>query len=192
MVKEEGTLYGTNCSTDGKFETIGGAGNCEAITIKQISSELISNSTVSTYQLGIENSMKGGRKAAIMILTFSRGVNTTNLNVESGLEVIWNGSLIEFDTKISYACKNGMKIEDDFKILQVEATCRSGNTWEEPLWLNCVDSKFHHCIGKYHGSQTVMLFSHYSQIMSCPATSPRGWFCHGEGRGHALRHQLLN
>ena len=111
--------------------------------------------------------------------------------VESGLEVIWNGSLIEFDTKISYACKNGMKIEDDFKILQVEATCRSGNTWEEPLWLNCVDSKFH-CIGKYHGSQTVMLFSHYSQIMSCPATSPRGWFCHGEGRGHTLWHKLLN
>ena len=81
MVKEEGTLYGTNCSTDGKFETIGGAGNCEAITIKQISSELISNNTVSTYQLGIENSLKGGRKAAIMILTFSRGVNTTNLNI---------------------------------------------------------------------------------------------------------------
>ena len=95
-MKEEGTLYGTNCSTDGKFETIGGAGNCEAITIKQISSELISNSTVSTYQLGIENSMKGGRKAAIMILTFSRGVNTTNLNIVGvglPLKSIWRNPL---------------------------------------------------------------------------------------------------
>ena len=77
-VKKDGVLFGTNCSTGGIFETVGGAGNCEAITIKQISSEY----PVSTYQLGLENSLKGERKAAVMILTFSRGSfpNYTYLN----------------------------------------------------------------------------------------------------------------
>ena len=75
-VKKDGVLFGTNCSTGGIFETVGGAGNCEAITIKQISSEY----PVSTYQLGLENSLKGERKAAVMILTFSRGMNYTYLN----------------------------------------------------------------------------------------------------------------
>ena len=61
--------------------------------------------------------------------------------MDSGLEVNWNGDLIEFDTKISYTCKNGMKFEDDFKMRNVEATCRPGNTWDVPVWLKCVASK---------------------------------------------------
>lgn len=80
-VRKEGWLFGTNCSTGGKFEPVGGAGNCEARTIKQISSELVENRTVSTYKLGLENSLKGGRKAAVMILTFSQGVSSKNMNI---------------------------------------------------------------------------------------------------------------
>ena len=58
--------------------------------------------------------------------------------------------MIEFDTKISYTCKNGMKFEDDKSLFggkfgdKVEATCRPGNTWDEPVWLKCVESKIHY------------------------------------------------
>ena len=80
-MKKDGVLFGTNCSTGGIFETVGGAGNCEARSIKQVSSELIGGRTVSTYQLGLENSLKGARKAAVMILTYSRGMSSHYLNV---------------------------------------------------------------------------------------------------------------
>ena len=80
-MKREGELLGRNCSTGGKFETVGGAGNCEARTIKQTASEWIGNKSVSTYQLGLENSLKGEREAAVMILTFSRGANSKNMTI---------------------------------------------------------------------------------------------------------------
>ena len=54
----------------------------------------------------------------------------------------WNGSLIDFGSNISYTCKHGMKFEEDFDLDKVEATCRPGNTWEEPAWLKCVESKW--------------------------------------------------
>ncbi len=50
------------------------------------------------------------------------------------------------DDVFKYTCANGMKFADDFAKLNVGATCRDGNTWEEPTWGTCVDSNIAECI----------------------------------------------
>lgn len=51
--------------------------------------------------------------------------------------------IVEFDQHIQYGCKNGMKFEKDFDLETENATCREGNTWDEPhgAWSKCVASK---------------------------------------------------
>ena len=80
-MKREGFLYGRNCSTSGNFEPIGGSGDCEARTVKQVSSAVSGGDLVSTYQLGVENSLKGKRGAAVMMLTFSQAVSQNGVSV---------------------------------------------------------------------------------------------------------------
>ncbi len=61
--------------------------------------------------------------------------NSTNL------EVVWDGSLIDFDSPIEYRCKRGMKFKANFGGTKQVATCRKGNLWEKPpSWLDCVES----------------------------------------------------
>ena len=55
----------------------------------------------------------------------------------------WDGSPIEFDTNITYRCKRGMKVADDFEGINdlPQATCREGNIWEFPASMpTCITS----------------------------------------------------
>ena len=39
-------------------------------------------------------------------------------------------------------CKRGMKVKEDFDLIEQTATCRENNTWDpEPEWKECVPSK---------------------------------------------------
>ena len=46
------------------------------------------------------------------------------------LEPVWDGSLVNFNSNITYKCKRGMKFKNSFTLPSQEATCRPGNTWE--------------------------------------------------------------
>ena len=87
-MKREGVIYGRNCSTSGNFEPVGGSGDCEARTVKHVSSAASGGDLVSTFQLGVENSLKGKRGAAVMMLTFSQAVAQNGVSVTG--EVSWS------------------------------------------------------------------------------------------------------
>ncbi len=56
----------------------------------------------------------------------------------------WDGSSpIPVDSDMGYVCDRGMKAVPDFALNPVvSATCRQGNSWEEPTdWKKCVESK---------------------------------------------------
>lgn len=50
---------------------------------------------------------------------------------------------VEFGEEVEYGCAEGTKFEKDFDLEAENATCREGNTWDEPngAWSRCVPSK---------------------------------------------------
>ena len=53
----------------------------------------------------------------------------------------WDGLPVDFNATVNYTCERGMKFEDDFDLSHQEALCNPGNTWTEPPWKTCVESK---------------------------------------------------
>ena len=59
------------------------------------------------------------------------------------LEPIWSGSLVNFNSQVTYKCLRGMKFKDNFTIDSQDATCRPNNTWTVPSkWNECVETKY--------------------------------------------------
>ena len=43
--------------------------------------------------------------------------------------------------RVQFLCFNGQRFHDDFDRVHQEAECHPGNTWTEPAWEHCIDSK---------------------------------------------------
>lgn len=54
----------------------------------------------------------------------------------------WNGDLIDFDAKINYTCKGGLKPNTSLNLDKIQAQCLPENGWDGPQeWISCVESE---------------------------------------------------
>lgn len=56
----------------------------------------------------------------------------------------WNGSVIEFGSKIQYRCQRGRKFADNFTREFLELECGAGYSWLPDVstrWKGCVESE---------------------------------------------------
>ena len=81
----------------------------------------------------------------------------------------WDGDIIEVGAKIQFQCTNEMKVEGDKNILFQEVTCQENNTFAEPAWNKCVESK-HMC---WHSFLVYII----SLCISCLLSSTSGANC---------------
>ncbi len=62
-------------------------------------------------------------------------------NSSYGLDRIWDGNPVTFNTSIQYKCARGMKVKSDFNLEIQEALCKEENVWVQPTWKECTESE---------------------------------------------------